>query len=275
VDPNNIDEVYFGSQQAAGPSRPNFVLVIHVKQPVKPDDVKAWFMKGDSNLTFAESKVGRYTVYDGQFTKALPTMLGTVPPTAPSFLMPDDKRVVEGPSSQLHAVLQRDKKPDFSDKLQAAIKATDFTATVAFAATKDAVPKQALNPGQQPGNPGIKNPFAPPPISWDKVDGMSLTAKVGTDVDVSATALCQDAQSASDLREGIQKNLDFYKTLLAGLSLVGQGLPPELSDLLDISPQATGSTLTVSKTIKVAPLIKYAKEQAAKQAVIPAPGKGK
>ena len=106
------------------------------------------------------------------------------PPTPTSmfaFAMPDDKGLVMGRPTALKAVLTRDKKPDVNDKLQAAIKQTDWNATIAYAANvKDGF---AIPPGQTQSIP----------LPIDKVDGLSVTIKIASDVDVNVTALCKDA----------------------------------------------------------------------------------
>ena len=162
-------------------------------------------------------------------------------------------------------MLQRDKKADFPDKLQAAVKQTDFNATVAFAVNaKDAFPKQPAAP-PRPGVPAaaVVNPF-------EKVDCLIVTAKVAADVDVNVTAMCQDAQAAGEANTNIRDSLKKLRGLIALAALAGQA-PLELSDMLDIEPQVSGSNLTVSKTVKVAPLIQMAKNQ--QKAALPLPGK--
>jgi hypothetical protein len=266
-DPANAGDVYFAFQAIIpGAGSPGFVAIQRFKQPTKAADVQAGYKRQNSSITFTETKVGRYTVYDFQMPNA-----ATGVQTPISFVMADDKREVSGPTSLLHTVLQRDKKVDLPDKLQATIKQTDFTATVAVAATKDFIPRGGLMAGM-PGMPGPGGrPGAPPPAGpspLDKVDGWSLTAKVANDVDLTVTAMCQDAQSANDLRDNAKKGLDQLKAVVALGALTGNA-PAGLSDMLDINMQVTGSNVTVNKTIEVAPLIKMVKDQQQKAAVPP------
>ncbi len=149
-----------------------------------------------------------------------------------------------GTTASLQAVLTRDKKPDVNDRLMAAIKSADFNATVAFAANvKDGLPQAASGAGSSN------------PLPMGKVDGVSATIKVGSDVDVSVTALCQDATAAGELSGGLKTAITNAK------QQYGSKLPPELADLLNMEPQVSGSNVTIAKTIKVAPLINLVKNQ--------------
>ncbi len=253
---NDIDQVLIGSQTITNRSQPPFVMVIHFSKPVKPAEFEAAFQK--QNITFTESKVGGFTLYDGKYSNP-----GQIESWPPAFVAADEKRIVLAESPILQAFLKRNKKPDLADKLQEAIKQTDFTSTIAFATyAKNAFPK---SPPGRPGAPGGGNPFGPPTVSFDKVNALTVTAKVGTDIDVTATALCQDAAAAAELRDGVKKNVDFYRNALAVAAMFGKGLPPEVSDLLNLDFQMNGSTVAVSKAIKVAPLIEFAKTQMAGQ----------
>lgn len=254
VETNNFERMYFGtgSVSPTGASPPSAIAVLHFKNGVKLEDLEAGMKKGNPNLTFTDTKVGRYTMID---VKAPPVMFNlpapkgkpAPPPPAPASLyalcMPNDKEVVMGQTTVLQAVLNRDKKPDVNDKLQAAINATDFNATVAIAASRDMLPP--MTPAQTQAIP----------LPLDKVQGLSMTIKVGSDVDLSVTALCKDGTGAGELSGGL-------KTAIGGAKKqYGSLLPPELADLLNIEPQVSGSNVTIAKTIKVAPLIKMAKGQ--------------
>jgi hypothetical protein len=266
INPNDIDQIVFGSQAfPTGGGDPNLVAVIHMTRSTKPSDFEALFQKGPQSISFVDAKVGGYNVRDG--INGAPPGNGSSPP---AYVMLDDKRFLLAPLPALHKVLQRNKKPDLSDKLQAAIQRTDMNATLAFAAdVKNAFPQLAEpQPVARPGQPAQPaNPFAPPPVSFDKVDGLSVTITVGTDVDVTATALCQDAASARELRDGVKKEVEWARNMLTLAALAGKALPTDVSSQLNIDPQQSGSTVTVSKTLIVAPLLKYAKEQMQAQPV--------
>lgn len=255
VESSNLDRMYFGTATVnfSGSSPPAYIVVLHFKSGVKIEDLEAGMKKSNPNLTFTDTKVGKYTMIDVKappFTFALPPLKGqpAPPPPAPASLyalcMPNDKEVVMGTTASLQAVLTRDKKPDVNDRLMAAIKSADFNATVAFAANvKDGLPQAASGAGSSN------------PLPMGKVDGVSATIKVGSDVDVSVTALCQDATAAGELSGGLKTAITNAK------QQYGSKLPPELADLLNMEPQVSGSNVTIAKTIKVAPLINLVKNQ--------------
>jgi len=270
VDTANIDKMLVASAPFNGVGQSNSIVIIRTKQPVKPADVEASIQKNTPNLTFNEVKVGRFTMYEGQTPPAGPTAFGP-PPLPPGFVMADDKRVVAGPAALLRLVLERDKKPDVPDKLQALLKQTNQDSTVVFVASaKDAFPRGALPVGGPPGMPA-KNPF-------EKVDGLIVTANVASDVDVTFTATCADAQAANELRDNVKKTTDQLKGLLTLAALTGNKVPAEVSDLLDLDPQVSNATVSVTKKIPVIPLLRYAKEQQQQQqkkqpAIVPPRGK--
>ena len=87
------------------------------------------------------------------------------------------------------------------------------------------------------------------------MNGLSATIKIGSDVDVNVTALCQDGTAAGELSGQLKLAIG------EGKKQFGGKLPPELADLVNIEPQVSGSNVTISKTIKVAPIINLVKNQ--------------
>lgn len=260
VDQNNLDRIYFGASKvdSAAKSPPAAIAVMHFKNSIKVEDFENGMKKNASsgpitmNYTFTDTKIGKYTMTEVKMAMSFNPPGGGIkgmpppPPPTPTpmfaFAMPDDKRLVMGSADALKAVLTRNKKPDVNDKLQAAIKQTDWNATIAYAANvKDGF---AIPPGQTQSIP----------LPIDKVDGLSVTIKIASDVDVNVTALCKDAGAAGELSGGIS-------TLVkAGASSPQMAkAPPELKDLTNLTPQVSGSNVTIQKTIKVAPLLNLAK----------------
>ncbi|HVS39568.1 MAG TPA: hypothetical protein VMS17_28685, partial [Gemmataceae bacterium] len=261
IDQNNVDRMYFGVAKVDGKSNtaPAAIAVIHFKNSVKVEDIEKGMKQGASSpannafgmsvdYSFSDSKVGRYTVTEVKQTMTFKAQPGFNPPPAPpttlyAFTMPDDKRVVMGSPEALKAVLNRDKKPDINATLQKAIDATDWNATIAFAAN-------------------VKDGFVIPPetaktfpLPIDKVDALSATIKVGSDVDVNVTAMCKDNQAATDLSGGINTLIKAGTNSPAMASM-----DPALKDLMNITAQANGSNVTIAKTIKVSPLLAAAKK---------------
>jgi hypothetical protein len=297
-----------GSMPAGGPAAmggpnaapPNLIIVLRATVPLSAEKVQSGAKKQDPNLTFTETKVGRFTVYEGKSSNKS----GPAASQAFSFALVDSKRMVAGPSAVLRSVLDRDKAPKFSDNMQAALKQMDSKATIAFAAdAKDIASKAAApggpggpmpggpggpgrpggpggpgpgGPGGRPGPGGPGGPGGPMPggpgggdQTFNKVNAVVGSINVGADVDVTMTAICQDDKAATEFRDTIQKNLDEGKKSLdqslKDLSgLMGKDLPPGgadvIKDLINIQVTASGPNLTFSKTIKVAPIIQVSKE---------------
>ncbi len=251
VEANNFDRMYFGVSTVnfSGANPPAYIMVMHFKNGVKLEDLEAGMKKSNANLTFTETKVGKYTMIN---VKAPPVTFNfpgqkVQAPPAPTSLyalcMPNDREAVMGSTAALQAVLTRDKKPDVNDKLQAAINQTDFNASIAFAANvKGGFPQAASGAGSSN------------PIPLGKVNGLSASIKIGSDVDVNVTALCQDGTAAGELSGKLKL------AIVEGKKQFGK-LPPELADLVNIEPQVSGSNVTISKTIKVAPIINLVKNQ--------------
>jgi hypothetical protein len=234
VPPSDVEWMTAGGDAKDG------VALYRTKKAVKAEDIQAVMKKAYPKTEFDKSDVGRYTIYE---------LKGADAGGPPAFCVADERQVIFGKLDTLRAVLKRDKAPEFSAKLQAAMKQADFDATVAVAA--GGFPKGAL------GGPGAIGPTDFNKM-FDKVDGVTLALRVGADVDASVVLLCQDEKAAADLKETVKKAADAYKSLL---TLAGKDVPAEVTDLTDIDPQVSGANVTVKKTAKVAPIIKWAKEQ--------------
>ena len=283
IDVNIVDRLYFGAAKAdfSAKEPPAAIAIIHYKNSVKVEDFEAALKKGAAGgpfapaYTFTDTKVGRYTMTEVKMTLPAfnpPPGVQAPPPPPPTpipvfaFTMPDDKRLVMGTTAALQAVLNRDAKPELNDKLKAVIKQTDFDASIAFAAN-------------------VKDGFAMPaggaqsiPLPIDKVDGLSVTVKIDKDVDVNLTAMCPDAASAAELSGGLKTAIGGFREQLKNPKPPFAGAPtpkpapPEVLDLLDVTPQVSGSNVTVAKTVKVAALISLIKTQLFAP-VAPSPGR--
>ncbi len=267
-DLNNIDRLVFGLGKLdfAAPAPPASIVVIHFKNSVKVDDIESAIKKAvpgnpfTPTYTFTDTMVGKYTMTEVKVTFPAfnPPPPKNQPPAAPppmapisvyAFTMPDDKTMVMGEAKAVQAVLTRDKKPELSDGLQTVLKQTDFDADVAVAVNvKD----------------GIAMPAKPPsPRPFDKVDALSATIKIAADVDVSATATCADAKAAAAVSDGLKAQIAAARQALTATPTPPGTAPPkppqELLDLLDVTPQVNGSSVTVQKTIKTPALIALTK----------------
>jgi len=252
VGETDLDGIVLGGK---GDKDVDLLTVVHGKRAFKAENIQAANKRTDPNATATSSDVGKYKMYE---TK------GSFGPSA-TFCVIDDHRVVLGNKPDvLRAALTRDKATDLSPPMRAVVKVTDFNAVAAYAATNVKSVNSAV--GAQgalvPGWPALAK-------SLEKVDGVSASMKVATDVELDLTAVCPDGKAAEELRTNAKAMADAIKT---ALPLFAKDAPPGVADALDIDPQVTGSNVEIRKTIKTAPLIQWAKEQQPKATRPGAPG---
>jgi hypothetical protein len=207
------------------PKEPDHMIAaVRTKTAHKASELTAALAKSDlGEIKFKESKVGSFTVYE-------PEVDGP-----PAFCVAEDKLIVVGMAKDLKAVLERNKKPEFSSGLQSALKQADFGKTVTFAASaKGLIPK------------GGK---APPGLDVDKIEGFAGWIKVGSDVQVEASVLCSDSKTADSLKTAIEGMLGFVKAL--------PDVPKEIND---IKFSTSGSRVVARVTVKGSTLTELIKK---------------
>jgi hypothetical protein len=226
----DIEQIVIG----ANPNSQDLITVVHTKKAVEARDLRSRI----KNSNYTETKIGKYVVHESQNV------------LHPTFCVVDKKRVVVGKKEVLQAVLQRDKKPEFSKNLQDALKQTDFTKTIAVAADTQVV--HAL-----PGG-GVPMPGAPNDVlgALGKTKAFSVQCKISSEVRLEMTLFCQDAAAANDV-----------KKLIDGFLVMGRNnkaLPKEVSDLLEWNLKVDGTKVSGGNSFKVGPLIQLAKQQKGK-----------
>jgi hypothetical protein len=221
----NIERITYGGLISGSTE---YVVVVRTKQPVKAADLIA----NNKHTGFKEAKVGRFSLQENG---------------ADSFCVVEDRRVIYGDAKALRAVLERDKKPELSDGLRAAMKQTDFGQTLAVAVNfkdlRDKLPD--LGPSKE----------AMEAVGFDivnSIDGLAVKANVGADAAVSVTVVCGDAKGAEDVRKVLDGAL-----VLARRS---KAVPKELADLLDAPTSVSGSNVTLSQTVKADTVVKLYKD---------------
>lgn len=254
---NNIDQVVMGipaaeisaSRTAAGMiDRPQTIAIVKTRQAVTADGIKS-LQNQDSHggQQFKEVTVGAYTLFEGEsimarfsFDPNKKVERERYDGTGYSFCVVSSTLVIYGRGKDLKALLERDKNPELSDAMQAALKDTDLSATVAFAfAPKSAVDVNAL---------GIPRVF---PKLADSLVRMSGQVDVGRNTSASVEVVCKDEQSATDLRKMVDG-------VLAGANLRA---PSEARDLLGaIKLNSSGSTVTGRLDARTANAVKGYKE---------------
>ncbi len=226
----DIDRLVIGGP-LSGRDEP--VVAVRTKKPVKAEDMTAK-VKGKS---FASSKEGSYTIYEA-------------PGGRPAFCVVKKNLVLFGSGAALRVVLRRDKKPEMSANLSAAMKEMDFkqTVTMAFAPQNNTVtpPPPLGGRGGMPF-PGAAMAGPPPGAEWGV-----LHAKVANDVSITVIVQCKSPADASKAKSDMDESMTKLRQA-----------PPPLKDLagaIDIKSSVSGKKVTATIDIKVAPVIKVVKD---------------
>jgi hypothetical protein len=210
------------------------VRVVKTKKAVTASDI----VSKRGNAQFKQIKVKDYTIYElsGQ-----------------SFCVVEDTVVIfSAKADTLKRVLERDKKPEFSDDMQAAIKQANFSKSVGFAVDFKSFkgpPSPPMPGGPRPGMPG-GDPLQGIKDVTDKAEGLGGYVHMGSDLDLNVTVLCQDSKGADD----IKKSMD-------GILTLGKGfVPPEMKELIEaIKITTSGSKVIASASYKTETLVKVGK----------------
>jgi hypothetical protein len=157
----------------------------------------------------------------------------------------NDYTVVGGDPELLKTVLSRSSPPQFSPALQKALDEADFSADVALAASLQGLPAAGGMP--------MAGGFDP-----SKLEGVAVSADLGSSISMSGTLLCVDSDTASELKA---KADEMMKQAGPMVGMVSAQMP-EIQEAWDsISIGKSGAKLTFSVTIPEA-LIEQAKRQA-------------
>jgi predicted Zn finger-like uncharacterized protein len=210
------------SWNAGGGTNDNAILAVKTKDKITADDIK-----NDPSMkrSFKESSVGKYTLWE----------TGT-----DAFCVIDNKRVVFGKATTVRAVLQRDKKPDFSANLKAAMDKADLSKGVAV----------ALDSSGSVSNSPFAKELANMELEW-----AAIQADVGTNIALTLTVRSKSEKGANE----IKKKFDDLLTMLKSL----QAMAPGTGDLWAVPPQtsASGSTFMATATLKSEAIAKVGKNQ--------------
>jgi hypothetical protein len=216
------------------------VIVVKTKDALSVDD-----LRNDPTLKgpFTETKVGSYTLFQG---------------TPLSFCRVSSKFILLGPSASLNKVLTRDKKPELSDNLKAAMKQADFSKPFALAID---------NPGGAFG--ANAREVAPLEMQWLAVQG-----SFGADIDMTLMIQTQSDRGAQEVKKKAEEIVMTLKTGLDMFGALGQKLPKVYDD-----PKFSlnGSMFTAQITFKtdgVIELMRLGKKAAGNVPPAGQPGRG-
>src|SRR5262249_9486050 len=141
-----------------------------------------------------EGKVGRYSLYEGQ---------------GDAFCVAEKKVVLFGKPETLRKVLTRDKEPQLSANMKAALKEADFSSTFAVALdVKGMTQKGGGPPGRNPGLTPFADPFGTGVLMNDAEAGaVDVKLPASGDVTVKSVIIYKDAKAAEDNKKIIEGKL--------------------------------------------------------------------
>lgn len=255
----NVSRIIFGvpdvDTKAKWDERPGPVILIPTAQAVNADGIKALQKqkrsKGAKLREFRAVKAGKYTLYEGpslKFTfssKEKPGEEHVYDGRGESFCIVADKLVIYGKARDLKAVLERDKMPELSKELQAALKEADMSKTIGFAA----ISKAAADPF---GN-------MPPEMAkyYKSIKYAHGNCAVGKTIKASLTVVCKDDKSANEVRKILEAFIVMGKQ---------QNLPKEIVAILDVVKlKDTGSKVMGELEVKRSDAVKAFKYLAVRQ----------
>ncbi len=229
----DIERVFLG----IGSSEKEVVMVVRSKKPIEVQEI----ISKVSNGNYSQSKVGKYVVHSSQ------------DPANPSFCVLEKTRLLVGHKDTLHSVVLRDKKPDFTKNMEAAMNCVDFSNSLAIAVDVQAARSRSeIQRGLK-----LVGGAGQALTGLDKINAGGIQLQFGVDIRYDLALLCQDATSASDLK----KVVDGFLTMGRNFPLA----PKEMKDLMELNLKVEANKLTGYNTIKVGPLINLSKQMQLKQ----------
>jgi len=219
IDVGNVQRMVLGGNVKNEP-----VGVFQLKTAVTADVLK----KGGNFKNFKEEKVGTFTLYvpDQEFRDQ---------EHREALCLVNDKTLVHGRVKDLRPVLERNKKPEFSAGMQAALKEIDPAATVNYAVDLKAL----LGAEKPPMVPGVDfNKVA------DNASGALLAIKIGKDVEFRGVAVCKDEAGAKEAKKQADALLAFFGDQL---KKVPEGrIPKDLVEMPGMVKTSTKDNLGVA-----------------------------
>jgi hypothetical protein len=236
------------------------VVVVRTKTAMTAADIKSAI--GQQPMDYRETKVGRYTLYEGSAT----------------FCPVDSKLIVFADAITLRKILERDGKPKLSEAMQAAVKQADFTKSLALAVSIKDIEFPKPPPPPLPKPWGGKEDFPkgpgfgprPGPFGLEflanvekmikEVEGIALTVHAGSDVELNLTLLCRDSKAADEWRRLVDGLLVLFKKVLV-LFAPNDSMAQELSELFEaFACSSSGSKVTVKGKARTASILRIFQE---------------
>jgi hypothetical protein len=241
-----LDDIAVISMGLSFKDADNAIVVIQTKSAVSAADIKSH----RKNESYKEVQVGRYTLYEGN---------------SEAFCIAESKLVVFGKAAAVRKVLERDKKPELSEGMKAAIKQVDFSKSMVVAINTKGVELPKSSDPAGPANP-VPGPIDLPDITKNlenlikEIEGVGLELQVRADMETTFTLICQDSKTAEDYRKLIDGIMVLVKKI-AMLVEKDEATAKELGDSFDAWKCSTsGNKVVLKGKSKVGPLIKLYKD---------------
>lgn len=225
---SNIDFILIGGD----PRKNDDVKIIKTKKAITAEEVRPKFRKkfyevlkslpGGQVSDFKEVNVGQYVMHQRE---------------SAAFCVVDGKTLISGKDNLVRTILERDKDPELSEEMKAAVKQVDRSRTCTFIADVKAV----LVKNKDPDN---VNPFdVPKALENTSILVGQLNGKGDPRVDL--TLFCKDAESAEEIHKLAEKGLAFLKEF--------PGLPPQAGETLaTVKLETSGVLLKGNAQVKTA-----------------------
>lgn len=250
VTPADVSNVTLGLDADMNP-----IAIVTLKKAVKAEDLLANLDPKVQDKK--EEKVGNYTLImynhphlpftigaDGKRVE-LKEIKQPEQPLTDALCVVNDKLVIFAPvkmqkgggeaQTMLRDVLKRDKKPEMPAGLQAALKQTDFTKTIAVAVNV----KEFAAKNKEGMPPDLQK-------SADQVEGVVIHVGLKGDPQIDLLALCKDAKTAEDAKKSATDSIAKFK------GMVPPGLKPFLEAIKIESKDAVVSASLQFKPEEVA-----------------------
>ncbi|MGE3808646.1 MAG: hypothetical protein AB7K24_28605, partial [Gemmataceae bacterium] len=201
-------------------------------------------LKFSNPVSLKDEAVGNFTMYaDG--------------PVA--FALTHELTLVLGQPAAVKAVLERNKRPEFSIPLKAALKQIDFEhAAFALALEAEALAEEAKKAVPLAASVSPV-PIPPVPEEVDKIEAFSLQINLGDPFEVKAVVLCKDAKVAKEFNTD-NRVAGSVRTLVTS----NADAPKEVPSLVDsIKAENKGNRLIITFRSKLDPVVAAAKQMAA------------
>ncbi|MGE3807706.1 MAG: hypothetical protein AB7K24_23840 [Gemmataceae bacterium] len=192
-----VDRLVF----AISEERSDPLAIIFTSKPAQGSEFKKTLAHAPA---FEEEKVGDITLYryagprGGDKNQA--------------YCIPERNVILDGHVEMIRAILKRNKKPELSAALRAALDEVDMSATLAVAASRPDFNQAPIKPPDQAAK------------IFDKVDRLGLQLQLGDDIQARATLRYPDAKTATEVSD-----------IAKGFLIIGKnapGLPDKLAELI-------------------------------------------